>query len=133
MNDVSERAWQMERGGQWVKGKAYPSFCPTGPWLVTPDEVADVGALSLWLDVNGERKQSGSTASMIFDVSTVVSYLSRFALLAPGDLICTGTPPGVGAGMDPPRWLAEGDVVELGIDGLGQQRQRVVAHDGRWA
>lgn len=125
VNDVSERAWQMERGGQWVKGKSFPNFCPTGPWLVTPDEIGDVQALDMWLDVNGARKQTGTTAKMIFDVATIVSYMSEFCQLEPGDLICTGTPPGVGAGMKPPQFLNIGDVVELGIQGLGQQRQTV--------
>lgn len=125
VNDVSERAWQMERGGQWVKGKSFPNFCPVGPWLVTLDEVEDVQALNMWLDVNGERRQTGSTAKMIFDAATVVSYMSQFCQLEPGDLICTGTPPGVGAGMNPQQWLAPGDVVELAIEGLGKQRQVV--------
>lgn len=125
VNDVSERAWQMDRAGQWVKGKSFPNFCPTGPWLVTPDEVADVQDLGLWLDVNGRRMQEGSTSRMIFDVATIVAHVSQFALLEPGDLICTGTPPGVGAGMRPPVWLGPGDVVTLGISGLGEQRQVV--------
>jgi len=125
VNDVSERAWQMERGGQWVKGKSFPNFCPTGPWLVTRDEVPDPQALSMWLDVNGERMQAGTTARMIFDVATIVSYMSEFCVLEPGDLICTGTPPGVGMGKKPPRYLKPGDVVELGIDRLGRQRQIV--------
>ena len=125
VNDLSERAWQMERGGQWVKGKSFPNFCPTGPVLVTPDEVPDVQNLDMWLDVNGQRMQRGSTSSMIFSVATIVSYLSGFTRLEAGDLICTGTPPGVGAGMIPPRWLAPGDVVTLGIAGLGVQRQVV--------
>lgn len=126
VNDVSERAWQMERGGQWVKGKSFPNFCPTGPWLVTPDEVGDHDTLDMWLDVNGTRKQAGNTASMIFDVATIVSYMSEFCQLEPGDLICTGTPPGVGAGMKPPQYLSPGDTVALGIAGLGEQRQTVV-------
>ncbi|WP_043613999.1 fumarylacetoacetate hydrolase family protein [Ensifer sp. ZNC0028] len=125
VNDVSERAWQMERGGQWVKGKSFPNFCPTGPWLVTKDEVPDPQTLSMWLDVNGERMQAGTTARMIFDVATIVSYMSEFCVLEPGDLICTGTPPGVGMGKKPPRYLKPGDVVELCIDGLGRQRQVV--------
>ncbi|PRY20870.1 2-keto-4-pentenoate hydratase/2-oxohepta-3-ene-1,7-dioic acid hydratase in catechol pathway [Aliiruegeria haliotis] len=127
VNDVSERAWQLERGGQWVKGKSFPNFCPTGPWLVSPDEFEDVQNLNLWLDVNGQRMQSGSTAKMIFDVETIVSYMSEFCQLEPGDLICTGTPPGVGAGMTPQTWLQVGDTCELGADGLGTQRQDVVA------
>jgi 2,4-diketo-3-deoxy-L-fuconate hydrolase len=125
VNDVSERAWQMDRAGQWVKGKSFPNFCPTGPWLVTPDEIADVQDLRLWLDVNARRMQQGSTSKMIFDVATIVAHVSQFALLEPGDLICTGTPPGVGAGMRPPVWLGPGDVVTLGIAGLGEQRQVV--------
>ena len=129
VNDVSERAWQMEHGGQWVKGKSFPNFCPTGPWIVTPDEV-DAADLPMWLDVNGVRMQTGRTSKMVFDVATVVSYLSRFCMLLPGDLICTGTPPGVGMGMKPPRYLAPGDVVTLGIDGLGQQRQTVTVYPG---
>ena len=115
----------MERGGQWVKGKSYPNFCPTGPYLVTADEVPDPQNLSMWLDVGGTRMQTGSTRNMIFDVRTIVAYMSEFCQLEPGDLICTGTPPGVGAGMKPPRYLAVGEVVELGIEGLGQQRQVV--------
>ncbi|MXU65037.1 fumarylacetoacetate hydrolase family protein [Oceanomicrobium pacificus] len=127
VNDVSERAWQLERGGQWVKGKSYPNFCPTGPWLVTADAIGDVQALDMWLDVNGQRMQTGSTSKMIFDVATIVSYMSTFCQLEPGDLICTGTPPGVGAGMTPPVWLTPGDRVTLGIEGLGEQAQSVVA------
>lgn len=127
VNDVSERAWQTERSGQWVKGKSFPNFCPTGPVLVTPDEVGDVQTLDMWLDVNGERMQTGNTARMIFDAVTVVSYMSEFTRLEPGDLICTGTPPGVGMGKTPPKWLGIGDVVTLGIAGLGEQRQSVVA------
>lgn len=128
VNDVSERAWQMERGGQWVKGKSFPNFCPTGPWLVTPDELGNVQALDMWLDVNGARKQTGTTAKMIFDVTTIVSYMSEFCQLEAGDLICTGTPPGVGAGMKPPQFLNIGDVVDLGIQGLGAQRQTVTPY-----
>lgn len=127
VNDVSERAWQMERSGQWAKGKGFPNFCPTGPWIVTGDEVADAKALPMWLDVNGVRMQTGNTDTMIFDCATIVSYLSQFMRLEPGDLICTGTPPGVGAGMTPPVWLKIGDRVSLGIDGLGEQSQTVVA------
>jgi len=130
VNDLSERAFQLERGGQWVKGKSCDSFGPFGPWLVTPDEVADSGNLRLWLDVNGQRMQDGSTRYMIFDVPYLVHYISQFMTLEPGDLISTGTPPGVGLGMNPPRWLTEDDVVELGIDKLGTQRHRVVAHRG---
>ncbi|WP_372887494.1 fumarylacetoacetate hydrolase family protein [Shimia sp.] len=127
VNDVSERAWQMERGGQWAKGKSFPNFCPTGPWLVTGDEIDHGAGLAMWLDVNGQRRQSGNTDNMIFDCATIVSHLSEFLRLEPGDLICTGTPPGVGAGMKPPVWLQPGDVVTLGIDGLGMQTQTVVA------
>lgn len=126
VNDVSERAWQMEREGQWVKGKSFPNFCPTGPVLVTPDEIEDVNALGMWLDVNGQRMQTGNTGTMIFDPATIVSYMSEFTRLEPGDLICTGTPPGVGAGMNPQVWLNPGDKVSLGIDGLGEQNQTVV-------
>ncbi|MBI0382318.1 fumarylacetoacetate hydrolase family protein [Streptomyces albiflaviniger] len=127
VNDVSERAFQLERGGQWSKGKSAETFNPAGPWLATPDEIDDVRALGMWLDVNGKRQQSGSTATMIFDPCTIVHYLSQFMVLEPGDLINTGTPPGVGMGITPPVWLRAGDVMELGIDGLGTQRQRVIA------
>jgi 2-keto-4-pentenoate hydratase/2-oxohepta-3-ene-1,7-dioic acid hydratase in catechol pathway len=127
-NDVSERNWQLERGGQWMKGKGCPTFGPLGPWLVTPDEIADVQNLGMWLDVNGERMQTGSTATMIFGVGHLVSYISQFMQLAPGDVITTGTPPGVGMGKKPPRFLRAGDVVTLGIDGLGSQRQTVRAY-----
>lgn len=126
VNDVSERAFQTERGGQWTKGKSAETFNPAGPWLVTPDEVGDVLDLGMWLDVNGQRRQTGSTRTMVFDPFTVVHYLSQFLVLEPGDLINTGTPPGVGMGMVPPTYLQPGDVVELGIDGLGRQRQTVV-------
>jgi len=126
-NDVSEREWQRERGGQWMKGKGCPTFGPLGPWLVTPDEIPDVQKLGMWLDVNGERVQNGSTATMIFGVKTLVSYISQFMLLEPGDVITTGTPPGVGLGMKPPRFLKAGDQVTLGIEGLGSQAQRFVA------
>ena len=129
INDLSERSFQLERGGQWDKGKGCDTFCPIGPWLVTLDEVPDLAALRLWCRVNGATVQDGSTATMIFDVAELVSYISRFMSLQPGDVISTGTPPGVGMGMSPPQWLAEGDVIELGIDGLGQQRQRVTRHD----
>jgi 2,4-didehydro-3-deoxy-L-rhamnonate hydrolase len=126
VNDVSERHFQLERGGQWVKGKSAETFNPAGPWLVTPDEVGDVMDLRMWLDVNGVRRQDGSTATMIFDPYVVVHYISQFLVLEPGDLINTGTPPGVGMGQDPPVYLQPGDVVELGIDRLGAQRQQVV-------
>lgn len=122
-NDVSERAYQTEGTGQWMKGKGCPTFGPLGPWLVTPDEIADVQKLGMWLDVNGKRMQTGSTATMIFGVSFLVSYISRFLLLEPGDVITTGTPPGVGMGMKPPVYLKPGDIVRLGIDGLGEQKQ----------
>jgi 2,4-didehydro-3-deoxy-L-rhamnonate hydrolase len=130
-NDVSEREFQIERGGTWMKGKGCPTFGPLGPWLVTADEIADVQNLSMWLDVNGQRMQTGSTKTMIFDCAQIVSYTSHFMILEPGDVITTGTPPGVGLGMKPPRYLEAGDVVSLSIDGLGEQRQRVVAfYDG---
>jgi 2-keto-4-pentenoate hydratase/2-oxohepta-3-ene-1,7-dioic acid hydratase in catechol pathway len=122
-NDVSERAFQLERGGQWVKGKSCETFNPLGPWLVTPDELPDVARLGLTLDVNGERMQDGTTADMAFSVPHLVWYLSQFMVLEPGDLINTGTPAGVGLGLDPPRYLREGDVMELAITGLGHQRQ----------
>jgi 2-keto-4-pentenoate hydratase/2-oxohepta-3-ene-1,7-dioic acid hydratase in catechol pathway len=126
VNDISERAFQLERGGQWVKGKSAETFNPAGPWLVTPDEIDDVLNLEMWLEVNGVRRQHGSTGTMIFDPFVIVHYLSQFLVLEPGDLINTGTPPGVGMGFDPPVWLQPGDVVTLGISGLGSQRQRVV-------
>ncbi len=129
-NDVSEREYQLERGGTWTKGKGCPTFGPLGPWLVTKDEIPDVQNLSMWLDVNGERVQNGSTKTMIFNVAQIVSYLSHFMILEPGDVITTGTPPGVGMGMKPQRFLKAGDVVSLGIEGLGEQRQRFVAFDG---
>jgi 2-keto-4-pentenoate hydratase/2-oxohepta-3-ene-1,7-dioic acid hydratase in catechol pathway len=128
VNDVSERAYQLERGGgQWTKGKGCPTFGPLGPWLVTADEIPDPQKLSMWLDVNGERMQSGSTATMIFGVRALVSHISQFMILEPGDVIATGTPAGVGAGKRPPRFLKAGDTLSLGIDGLGRQAQRVVA------
>ena len=126
VNDVSEREFQLERSGQWSKGKSAETFNPAGPWLATPDEIDDVLSLGMWLDVNGERRQTGSTATMVFDPYFVVHYLSQFMVLEPGDLINTGTPPGVGMGFRPPVWLKPGDVMELGIDGLGTQRQHVV-------
>ena len=126
VNDVSERSFQLERAGQWTKGKSAETFNPCGPFLVTPDEISDVRALGLWLDVNGVRRQTGSTATMVFGPEFIVHYLSQFMVLEPGDLVDTGTPPGVGMGMDPQVWLQPGDVMELGIDGLGSQRQRVV-------
>ncbi len=127
-NDVSARDWQLQRsGGQWGKGKGFDTFGPVGPWLVTKDEIPDPQQLDLWLDVNGERKQTGTTRLMIFSCAQVVAYLSRIMTLEPGDLVITGTPPGVGMGMKPPQFLQVGDLVELGISGLGSQRQRIVA------
>ncbi|MEU6789051.1 fumarylacetoacetate hydrolase family protein [Nonomuraea angiospora] len=126
VNDVSERAFQMERGGQWSKGKSAETFNPAGPWLVTPDEIPDVKNLGMWLDVNGVRRQTGTTKTMIFDPYFIVHHLSQFMVLEPGDLINTGTPPGVGMGHNPPVWLQPGDVIELGIDRLGAQRQQVL-------
>lgn len=128
VNDLSERAYQLERGGQWVKGKSCDTFAPLGPWLVTRDEVSDPQALSLFLRVNGEPFQDGTTANMIFGVAHIVSYLSAFMTLMPGDIISTGTPAGVGLGQKPPLYLKPGDVMELGIEGLGEQRQKVIAH-----
>ena len=125
-NDVSERAFQTERSGQWTKGKSCDTFGPIGPWLVTRDEVADPQNLSMWLTVNGEKMQNGSTKTMVYGVAFLVSYLSQFMTLHPGDVISTGTPPGVGMGKKPPRYLKAGDVVELGIDGLGAQKQTFV-------
>ncbi|MGM3277191.1 fumarylacetoacetate hydrolase family protein [Ralstonia sp. 24A2] len=128
VNDVSEREFQLELGGTWDKGKGCDTFCPVGPWLVTRDEVPDPQALGLWLEVNGERMQKGNTATMVFGVAHLVSYVSRFMTLHPGDLICTGTPPGVGMGCKPPRFLKAGDTMRLGVDGLGEQMQAVVAY-----
>ena len=125
-NDVSERAFQAERAGQWTKGKSCDNFGQTGPWLVTRDEVADPQNLAMWLDVNGTRMQDGSTKTMVYGVKHLVSYLSQFFTLHPGDIISTGTPPGVGLGMKPPQFLKAGDVVTLGIEGLGDQRQDVI-------
>ena len=127
-NDVSERVFQIERsGGQWTKGKGCETFGPLGPWLVTKDEIKDVQDLSMWLDVNGQRRQTGSTKTMIFSMAKCISYVSQFMTLLPGDILTTGTPPGVGLGMKPPTFLNVGDVVTLGIDGLGEQRQEIVA------
>lgn len=126
INDVSERHFQLERGGQWDKGKGCDSFGPLGPWLVTPDEIDDVGSLSIWLEVNGHRYQDGNTRTMIFNTAYIVSYLSRFMSLQPGDVISTGTPPGVGLGQKPPKYLEVGDRMRLGIEGLGVQGQVVV-------
>jgi 2-keto-4-pentenoate hydratase/2-oxohepta-3-ene-1,7-dioic acid hydratase in catechol pathway len=125
VNDVSEREYQIERGGTWDKGKGCDTFGPIGPYLVTPDEVPDPQALAMWLDVNNVRRQSGTTATMVFGVAQIVSYVSRFMTLLPGDILCTGTPPGVGMGMKPPLYLKAGDVMTLGIAGLGEQRQVV--------
>ncbi len=127
-NDYSERHWQLERGGQWVKGKSFDTFAPIGPYFVPSWDVPDPHNLGLWLDVNGERMQESNTSDMIFRVPELVSYVSQFMTLLPGDVISTGTPSGVGLGLDPPRYLKPGDVVELGIDELGRSRQRAVAH-----
>ena len=126
-NDVSERNFQMERLGQWTKGKSHDTFGPLGPWLVTKDEIPNVQNLSMWLDVNGKRRQSGNSSTMIFSMAKCGSYVSQFMTLLPGDIITTGTPPGVGGGMKPPQFLNVGDVVTLGIEGLGEQRQEIVA------
>ena len=128
-NDVSERAFQIERGGQWMKGKCCPTFGPLGPWLVTSDEVGDPQNLKLWLDVNGERVQDSNTDDMIFSIAKIVSYTSQFMTLEPGDIITTGTPQGVGLGMSPNRFLNPGDTMHLGIEKLGEQKQVVVAHE----
>ncbi|KAB2846637.1 MAG: fumarylacetoacetate hydrolase family protein, partial [Hyphomicrobiaceae bacterium] len=130
MNDVSERAFQIESTGQWMKGKSHDTFAPLGPWLVTKDEIADPGKLDMFLDVNGVRRQKGSTRTMIFGVAHLVSYISRFLTLHPGDVIPTGTPPGVGLGCKPPIFLKPGDVMHLGIQGLGEQKQKVVPYQG---
>lgn len=127
IHDVSERAFQIERSGQWTKGKSCDTFGPTGPWLVTKDEIVDPQDLGMWLKVNGEVMQNGSTRTIVYGVAYLVSYLSQFMSLHPGDIISTGTPPGVGMGMKPPRYLKSGDVVELGIDGLGSQKQNITA------
>ncbi|CDX35412.1 Ureidoglycolate lyase [Mesorhizobium plurifarium] len=129
VNDVSERSHQLERGGTWDKGKSHDGFGPVGPWLVTTDELGEGRGLSMFMNVSGQRCQTGNTDTMIFDVPTVVAYVSEFLTLEPGDIITTGTPPGVGMGMKPPRYLAAGDEMHLGIKGLGEQRQRVVIHD----
>ncbi|MGC3987856.1 MAG: fumarylacetoacetate hydrolase family protein [Pseudorhodoferax sp.] len=126
INDVSERAWQLEHGLTWDKGKGFDTFGPIGPWLVTRDEIANVQKLGMWLDVNGQRMQTGNTKTMIFNVAKLVSYVSQLNTLNPGDVITTGTPPGVGMGMKPPVFLKKGDVMTLGIEGLGEQRQEVV-------
>ena len=128
VHDVSERAFQLEGTGQWVKGKSADTFGPIGPWLVTPDEILDCQRLDMWLDVDGRRCQTGNTRTMVFDVAYLVSYLSRFMSLRAGDIISTGTPPGVGHGMKPPVYLREGQEVRLGVEGLGEQRQRVIGY-----
>jgi 2-keto-4-pentenoate hydratase/2-oxohepta-3-ene-1,7-dioic acid hydratase in catechol pathway len=130
VNDVSEREFQIERGGQWTKGKSADTFCPTGPWLVTADEVSDPGKLALWTEVNGERRQNSNTADLIFDVDEIVSYVSQFMSLLPGDVIPTGTPSGVGLGYKPPKFLKPGDRVRLSVEGLGEQNQQLVAYSG---
>lgn len=128
INDLSEREFQLEHGGQWVKGKSCDTFGPIGPWLVTRDEIQDPQNLALWLEVNGHRYQDGNTRTMVFTVAKLVSYISRYMTLMPGDVISTGTPPGVGLGQKPPVYLKPGDVMELGIEGLGRQRQQAVAY-----
>ncbi|SLN58900.1 fumarylacetoacetate hydrolase family protein [Oceanibacterium hippocampi] len=130
-NDVSERAYQLESTGQWTKGKSADNFAPLGPWLVTADEIADPQALDLWLDVDGVRQQAGNTGTMIFPVREIIAYVSRFMTLEPGDVISTGTPPGVGMGKKPPTYLRKGQTVTLGVDGLGAQRQAVIDWDDR--
>ena len=128
VNDLSERAFQLERGSQWDKGKGCDTFGPVGPWLVTRDEVPHPQKLSMWLDLNGERRQTGNTRTMIFSVAKIISYLSRFMTLMPGDIIATGTPPGVGMGMKPQQFLTHGDTLHLGIEGLGEQHQQVIRY-----
>ena len=130
VNDLSERAFQMEGTGQWVKGKSADTFGPIGPWLVTADEVPDPQALSLWLEIDGQRFQNGTTSTMVFTVAKLVSYVSNYMSLQPGDIISTGTPPGVGLGQKPPRYLQPGETMTLGVEGLGVQTQRVVAYAG---
>jgi 2-keto-4-pentenoate hydratase/2-oxohepta-3-ene-1,7-dioic acid hydratase in catechol pathway len=126
VNDLSEREFQAERSGQWTKGKSYDTFGPIGPWLVTADEVKDPQNLRLWLELNGKRVQDGSTATMVFTVEHIVAYLSEFFTLMPGDIITTGTPPGVGMGMKPPQYLKSGDKMRICVEGLGEQNQKVV-------
>jgi 2,4-diketo-3-deoxy-L-fuconate hydrolase len=128
-NDVSERAFQIERGGQWMKGKCFETSGPLGPWLVTPDEIPDVQNMPMWLDVNGKRMQTGNTKTMIFSIQYLVHYISQFMVLDPGDVVTTGTPPGVGLGMKPPVFLKVGDMMKLYIEGLGEQTQKVVTAD----
>lgn len=129
INDISERAFQLEGTGQWVKGKSFDTSAPLGPWLVTPDEVPEPQNLKIWLEVNGTRHQNGNTRTMVFGVGHLVSYVSRYMTLLPGDVIATGTPPGVGLGLNPPVFLQPGDDMRLGIEGLGEQHQKVVAYD----
>lgn len=131
VNDISERNFQLERGSQWDRGKGCDTFGPVGPYLVTTDEITNPQTLGMWLDVNGEKRQRGNTRTMVFGCAHLVSYISQFMTLLPGDIITTGTPPGVGLGMKPPLYLKPGDVMTLGIDGLGEQRQKVVAYVGR--
>ena len=131
INDISERNFQLERGSQWDRGKGCDTFGPVGPYLVTTDEITNPQTLGMWLDVNGEKRQRGSTRTMVFGCAHLVSYISQFMTLLPGDIITTGTPPGVGLGMKPPVYLKPGDVMTLGIDRLGEQRQKVIAHVGR--
>ena len=127
-NDVSEREWQLEHGSQWSKGKSFDTFAPVGPWLVTKDEIENPQNLAMWLDLNGKRMQTGNTSTMIFGIEKLISYLSYFVTLQPGDIISTGTPPGVGMGIKPePVFLSVGDEMRLGIDGLGEQKQTVIA------
>lgn len=133
INDLSEREFQLEHGGQWVKGKSCDTFGPIGPWLVTKDEIPDPQKLALWLEVNGHRYQNGNTRTMVFGVAQLVSYVSRYMTLMPGDVISTGTPAGVGLGLRPPTYLKPGDVIELGIEGLGRQRQNVLAYSASFA
>jgi len=130
VNDVSEREFQIERGGQWTKGKSADTFCPIGPWLVTSDEIGDPGKLALWTEVNGERRQHSNTGDLIFGVDEIVSYVSQFLTLMPGDVIPTGTPSGVGMGFKPPKFLKPGDRMRLSVEGLGEQNQRLVAYAG---
>jgi 2-keto-4-pentenoate hydratase/2-oxohepta-3-ene-1,7-dioic acid hydratase in catechol pathway len=130
VNDVSEREFQIERGGQWTKGKSCDTFCPLGPWVVTADEVGDAGKLQVWTEVNGERRQNSNTADLIFGIEHIVSYVSQFMTLYPGDVIPTGTPSGVAMGFKPPKFLKPGDVMRLGVEGLGEQSQRLVPYSG---
>lgn len=130
-NDVSERAFQIERGGQWVKGKSCDTFAPVGPWIATPDEISDVNNLNLWLKINGKKLQDGTSADLIFKIPHIIHYLSQFMTLEPGDIISTGTPAGVGLGLNPPTFLKPGDLMELGIDGLGSSKQHVKAYSGQ--